>query len=296
MTGGSVPAVEELVEAWTEDGLRLDGVRYGPASADLAVVYTHGATSSVLRPTHVRIGRALAASGLTVFAGNNRGTGLATVFLTRAGTRVLKGSWFERVEDAKIDLAAWLDVAAAGGAKRIVLLGHSLGGAKVVLYASERHDDRLAGLVLASPAFHLVSGERPVDPAVVARARQAVDAGRPQELVDLGDFPLTFGKMSAATVLDYTTGRANPWSATSPRLRAIACPVLAFYGTNEPDVGGQAEFDRMRPLVSAPFSATLIAGADHMYVGHEEEAAGLIREWIHSLVSPILAKEAAPAD
>ena len=51
MTGGSVPAVEELVEAWTEDGLRLDGVRYGPASADLAVVYTHGATSSVLRPT-----------------------------------------------------------------------------------------------------------------------------------------------------------------------------------------------------------------------------------------------------
>ena len=112
MTGASVPAVEELVEAWTEDGLRLDGVRYGPASADLAVVYTHGATSSVLRPTHVRIGRALAASGLTVFAGNNRGTGLATVFLTRAGTRVLKGSWFERVEDAKIDLAAWLDVAA----------------------------------------------------------------------------------------------------------------------------------------------------------------------------------------
>ena len=288
--------MEELIETWTEDGLRLEGVRYGPASTDLAVVYTHGITSNVFRPTHVRIGRALAAGGLTVFAGNNRGNGLATVFLTRAGTRVLTGSWFERIEEAIVDIAAWIDVAAAGGAKRIVLLGHSLGGAKVVLYASERHDDRLAGLVLASPAFHLVSGERPVDPAVVARARQAVDAGRPGELIDLGDFPLTFGKLSAATVLDYTTGRANPWSAGSPRLAAIDRPVLAFYGTNEPDVGGQAELDRMRSLVSAPFSAKLIVGADHMYVGHEEETAGFIREWIHSLVSPRLAKEAAPAD
>src|SRR5712692_1425873 len=288
--------MEELLEAWTEDGLRLEGVRYGPAPNDLAVVYTHGFTASVFRPTHVRIGRALAASGITVFAGNNRGTGLATVFMTRAGTRVLKGSWFERIEDAIVDAAAWIDVAAAAGAKRIVLLGHSLGGAKVVLYASERRDERLAGLVLASPAFHLVSGERQTDPAIVARARQAVAAGHPQELVDLGDFPVTFGKLSAATLLDYSTGRANPWSATSPRLGAISCPVLAFYGTNEPDVGGQPELDRIRPLISTPLRTALIPGADHLYTGHEDEAAALVADWIRSTVVPSAVREAAPAD
>src|SRR3989442_5225576 len=151
--------MEELIEAWTEDGLRLEGVRYGPASTDLAVVYTHGITSNVFRPTHVRIGRALAAGGLTVFAGNNRRDRLPTVFLTRAGTRGVTGSWFERIEEAIVDIAAWIDVAAAGGAKRIVLLGHSLGGAKVVLYPSERHDDGPPGIGPPCPAFRLGSGE-----------------------------------------------------------------------------------------------------------------------------------------
>src|SRR3989442_11459777 len=145
---------EAMGRAATGAAVRRKGLGPGPASTDLAVVYTHGITSNVFRPTHVRIGRALAAGGLTVFAGNNRGNGLATVFLTRAGTRVLTGSWFERIEEAIVDIAAWIDVAAAGGAKRIVLLGHSLGGAKVGLYPSQRADDRLAGLVLPSPAFH----------------------------------------------------------------------------------------------------------------------------------------------
>jgi pimeloyl-ACP methyl ester carboxylesterase len=276
--------MEELLHTWTEDGLRLEGVRYGPSSSELAIVYTHGATSSFLRPTHVTIGRALARDGFTVIAGNNRGSGLATVFQTRSGERICVGTWFERLADGMVDIAAWIDLAAAAGAKRVVLLGHSLGAAKAVLYASERPDPRLAGLVLASPAFHLVSGERPVDPQVVERARRAVEAGRPAELVDLGDFPLIFGRMSAATVLDYATGRANVWGPTAPRLRAVGCPVLGFYGTSEPAIGGQAELERIAHLVRGSFTAMLITGADHMYIGHEEEAAAVVANWIRGAV------------
>jgi alpha-beta hydrolase superfamily lysophospholipase len=164
-----------------------------------------------------------------------------------------------------------------------------------VLYASERRDERLVGVVLASPAFHLVSGERQTDPAIVARARKAVAEGRPLELIDLGDFPLTFGKLSAATLLDYASGRANAWGPTAPRLRSIASPVLAFYGTNEPDVGGQPELDRIRPLISTQLRTALIPGADHLYTGHEDEAAALVADWIRSTVVPSPVREAAPA-
>jgi pimeloyl-ACP methyl ester carboxylesterase len=276
--------MEELVHTWTEDGLLLDGVRYGAASADLAVVYTHGITGSVFRPTHVLVGRALERAGYAVVAGNNRGTGVATSFLRRSGQRFLGGSWFERLEGAISDIASWMDVAAAGGARRIVLLGHSLGAAKVVMYASERRDPRLVGLVLASPAFRLASGQRRIADEILTRARRALDEGRPEELIELGDQGLTYGRMSAATLIDYVSGRASPWSETAPRLGAIDCPVLAFYGTAEPDIGGQAELDRIATLVPGSFTASLLPDADHLYVGREAAAAALVAAWIGSVV------------
>src|SRR5438552_2937630 len=111
--------IEELLHTYTEDGLLLEGVRY-PAGSDLAIVYTHGVTSTVFRQTHVRVGRELQRAGYTVVAGNNRGTALATPLLQRSGARVLGGSWFDRFEDAPKDIGAWVAVAVAGGAKRIV--------------------------------------------------------------------------------------------------------------------------------------------------------------------------------
>ncbi|HEV8534362.1 MAG TPA: alpha/beta hydrolase [Candidatus Limnocylindria bacterium] len=267
-------------------------MRYGPAANDLAIVYTHGITSSVFRPTHVGVGRALERDGCTVIAGNNRGTGLATVFPRRDGSRALAGSWFERLGDAAIDIAAWMDVAASGGASRLVLLGHSLGAAKAVLYASERRDQRLASLVLASPAFHLVS--RQVDPEAVAPAQAAVADGRPDALID-APHEVAFRRMSAATLIDYATGRANPWDEAAPRLSAISCPILAFYGTAEPEVGGQAELERIGKLVRGPFSTHLIDGANHMYVGHEDKVAAVVVNWLRAVVLPSLARESTPA-
>ena len=119
--------MEELLHTYTADGLLLEGVRHGPRPIDIAIVYTHGVTSSVFRKTHVLIGRSLSDAGWTVIAGNNRGAALAYPLLHRSGTRVLGGAWFERLEDAAIDIDAWIDAALAAGAKRIVLFGHSLG-------------------------------------------------------------------------------------------------------------------------------------------------------------------------
>jgi len=240
------------------------------------VVYTHGVTSTVFRQTHVRVGRELQRAGYTVVAGNNRGTALATPLLQRTGPRVLGGSWFDRLEDAPKDIRAWIAVAAAGGAKWIVLLGHSLGAIKAILYLSERRAP-LAGLVLASPPLRAFT--RPPDAETLARARRAVDQGRPQELIELAN-PLTFGRTSAATLLS-RAAVGDPASL----LRQVGVPVLGIYGTEEADTGGQEDLERMRQLVAGSFTGALIAGADHMYTGHESEAAGLVAGWIGSVVT-----------
>src|SRR5256712_2286083 len=266
---------EELIHTYTEDGLLLEGVRY-PARADLTIVYTHGLTSTVFRQTHVRVARGLQNAGYAVVAGNNRGAALATPLLQRSGARVLGGSWFDRFEDAAKDIGAWVAVAVAGGAKRIVVLGHSLGAVKALLYGSEPRDG-LAGLILASPPLRAF--DRPPDAEPLARARRAVDEGRPQELIELAN-PLTFGRTSATTLLS----RAAVGDLTS-RLRSVRLPVLAIYGSEETDIGSQDDLDRMRQLVAGSFTGALIAGADHMYTGHEAQAAEITAGWIGSTVT-----------
>lgn len=269
--------MEELLHTYTADGLMLEGVRHGSASSDLAVVYTHGLTSSVFRKGHVLIGRALAEAGCTVIAGNNRGSGLAYPLPQRSGPRVLGGSWFERLADAPKDLDAWIDVALGAGAKSIVLLGHSLGAIKAVVYASERADGRLAGLVLASPPLRAFAS--PAKSDLVAAATRAVAEGRPEELLDLGAPGLTFGRLSAATVL-----ARSDLGDVAPLVRSIGCPVLGIYGTEEPDVGGQNDLDHLVQIAPDRFTGALVAGADHLYTGREREAAGVISRWIESTV------------
>src|SRR2546427_7955051 len=203
--GGRGPrgvSIEELLHPYTEAGLLLEGVRY-PAGSDLAIVYTHGVTSTVFRQTHVRVGRELQRAGYTVVAGNNRGTALATPLLQRTGPRVLGGSWFDRFEDAPKDMRAWIAVAAAGGAKWIVLLGHSLGAIKAILYASERPAP-LAGLVLASPPLRAFS--RPPGAETLARGGRAGGEGRPPELIEVAR-PLAFGRTRAAARLSRAAAR-----------------------------------------------------------------------------------------
>src|SRR2546428_6401316 len=243
---------EELIHTYTEDGLLLEGVRY-PARADLTIVYTHGLASTVFRQPQVRVGRGLQSAGYPVVAGNNRGAALATPLLQRSGPRVLGGSWFERIEDAVTDIRAWMDVAAASGAKRIVLLGHSLGAIKAIRYAAETRDARLAGLVLASPPLRGFS--RPPDPALVARASRAVDEGRAQELIDLDAAGVAFGRLNAATVLSWASV-----GDIAPRLRSTDHPVLAIFGTEEADIGGAGGHRSVGGQVSRGLAPALVVG------------------------------------
>jgi pimeloyl-ACP methyl ester carboxylesterase len=210
-----------------------------------------------------------------VIAGNNRGAAFAYPLPHRSGTRVLGGAWFERLEDASLDIDAWIAVALAAGARRIVLLGHSLGAIKAILYASDHPERRLAGLVLASPPLRAFAAAP--DPAVVSAATAAVAEGKPQLLIDLPAPGLLFGCTSAATVLS-RSAVGDP----APRLRSIGCPILALYGTEEVEIGGQSDLDRLSGLAPHHFTGALVANANHLYADREREAASVVSGWIGS--------------
>ena len=277
------PSSEGLVYTASEDGIALTGIAIRPGDGPIrpvAIVWMHGNTGSFCDYPYVTLGRALARRGYCFVSGNSRGHDIgATLWQVATDRPIAGGSAWERLEESPHDLAAWVDLAMEGDARGVVLVGHSLGAVKVIRYQAERQDPRIAGVALASPDLH---GHWPGE--IVERARRLVTEGRATELL-----PPLMGahwyRLSAGNVVSRATVQAQTYTAdpAGPSIARLRLPLLALYGDR--DVGGEAELATIRAAArAARVTSHLIAGADHVYTGREEEAAALIAGWAESLL------------
>jgi alpha-beta hydrolase superfamily lysophospholipase len=161
-----------------------------------AVVIAHGAGEHSNRYRHVAA--RLVADGYAVYAIDHRGHGRSE------GSRAL----IDRIGNTVTDLDALVVLAAAQhpGAQ-IFLLAHSLGATIALSYAL-RHQKRLAGMILSGPlaalpatpaplriASRLLSALAPriplidIDPALISRDPEVVEAYRSDPLVHHGKLP-----------------------------------------------------------------------------------------------------------
>jgi len=66
----------------------------------------------------------------------------------------------------------------------------------------------------------------------------------------------------------------------------VQCPLLAFFGTRESDVGTEADLNVLKSSVARQprrpkVTTAIIADADHMYTGEEAQVAQVIATWIN---------------
>ncbi len=188
-------------------------------------------------------------------------------------------------EDAR-DIAAWIGFAEHLGYSRVALVGHSAGWASVGRYQADSKDQRVAGLVFASPAV----GPSAVadDPQLLAQAKKLVDEGAGDDLLRLPhrSFP---SFISAATHLDIITtpreytdffGTQTP----NPAITRVTCPILAFFGSKG-DIGGEKALNLLKSSVQRlshgprRVETTVIGNGDHEYVGEEAQVAQTIARW-----------------
>lgn len=177
---------------------------------------------------------------------------LGNVEAWRGDKRIRGGGYWGVASDQVRDIAAWVDFAEERGFKRVVLVGHSAGAAAVRIYAAEKQDPRVVGVVLASGGIYTGAA---VDSDQVAQATRLMAQGEGEALVrdPKRSFP---SYISAATLLDI----ANPPSAefndffgiqtttTNPPITRIHCPLLAFHGTRA-DVGGEKELQLLKSSI-----------------------------------------------
>jgi pimeloyl-ACP methyl ester carboxylesterase len=295
---------EELVYARAGDDIVNAGAFFIPpkeSTKPVAVVWVHGWGVNFYAPTYVRIGRALADLGYPCVTVNTRMHDIGTVAGYRDGKRLRGGGYWGVPSEAVRDIAAWIDFAGGRGFDRVILVGHSFGWSVVRAYQGERQDRRVVGVVLASGGVRAYTA--PADPDQRAEAtRQHAEAarlvaeGRGDDLLRLPNraFP---SFISAATFLDdaHTPAEYGDFfgeKTANPAVTRVRCPLLAFFGTRESEIGTQADLDLIKNCIqrlpSGPRSVdtVMIRGADHMYAGEEEQVARTIATWADAQVLP----------
>ena len=293
MSAGKFP--EQLVYARTDDDIVEAGITFAPpkdSAKPIAVIWIHGWGVNFYSPTYVAIGRALSERGYTTICANTRMHDLGNVEGFRGDKRIRGGGYWGIASDQVRDVAAWIDFAEARGFQKAILVGHSAGWAAVAQYQAEKHDPRVAGIVVASGSIHPATP--PTDPDQIAEATRMVAEGRPDDLVK--DPKRSFPSfISAGTLLDIV--KEPPefkefWGTLTetkdPGVSRIRCPLLAFFGTRG-DVGGEPELELLKSSARRQSSGpvrvdtVMIEGADHMYQGQEVQVAETIAKWADGL-------------
>ena len=280
----------ELSEFTTADHQTLHGLLYtpeGPPDAR-AVLLVHGVSGTFYQRPYPLLGEALAQRGFTTLVANNRGHD----WVTRAGDGAPRmGATYEIFEDCVHDIDAGLASLAERGFKQFVLVGHSLGAAKVVYYQGTRRRGDVAGVAACSAPMLFYSTRRLEQPDFderIARAQALVAEGKGEELfhAQAGAGP---GLFSARTYVN----KYGPEEGTDvrPLAAGLGCPLLAVAGSREhtPTFVPYA-----RELAErAGGTAEIVEDATHSYAGYEDQIGELIASWIRRTAAP--SADARPA-
>ena len=127
----------QLLSFKTSDKERLHGLLFTPREkqSELALLLVHGVAMNFYLPPLFNFGQELAQRGYHSFVINTRGHD----WISRAGNLTkFGGATYETFEDSAKDFDGALECLSAHGYKRFILVGHSLGCVKSLLYQGSR--------------------------------------------------------------------------------------------------------------------------------------------------------------
>jgi pimeloyl-ACP methyl ester carboxylesterase len=273
--------VTEICVFKTSDNERLHGALLtSPDSPpDVALVLIHGVAMNFYLPPLFLFAQQLAARGFHCFSMNTRGHD----WISRAGNLTrFGGAAFENLDDCFLDLDGALAFLGSRGYRQFVLIGHSLGAIKSIIYQGTRRRPDVDGIVACSTPKQFYSERIAREPKfreLIERAELMVAEGRGQELmsVPVGATP---GIFSARTHLDkYGKDDRNDCRQYA---KTLDCPLLAIIGDEEPKPFHEYA---QEIVANAGPDATYekIAGGNHFYHRRSRETVDLIHRWLAGL-------------
>lgn len=283
--------------AWTNDGLKLQGVHYEPKDNDLCVLVVHGMSGNIIENYFADVlGKTLAKNNVGCIYGHNRGYNHINDILKKDGKTTRQGTRYERFDDCVYDIDAWLSEVRKLGYKKIVLLGHSLGCNKTIRYFSKKKPKDVVGVILASPPDMVGLFEKPEyqpnHKELLEEARKNVKEGKPREQVS--GVIWDWYTLSSQTYLDLSE-RGGPADnlpvmrnpSEFQELAQIDVPILGVMGEKDDIAIKTLEEDldliEVKATGCPSFEKAFIKNGSHTYDGQESQFAQVVLDWVKKL-------------
>lgn len=276
----------EFVKFTTEDQLTLHGLLWVPMEKTTTVViHVPGMTGGFAGPLDLNaIAKSLIGKRYAFMAVNMRTAGL-------------HGMLFAKFEDYVKDIDAAVRFAKIRGFTDIVLVGHSLGGPRIIYYWTQMHEPSIRALVFSasikSPYLEAqlrwTLNERVEYETFLQKMRDRVAEGRGRDIFTypawFPKFPLT---LSAHTFVNIFGNPTESNASTVKFGQQVKIPVLVIHGTKDPialPANAEAIFESL--TASPQRDLKWIDGGDHFFTGVIEKYAETLTEWLLKNLPPI---------
>jgi pimeloyl-ACP methyl ester carboxylesterase len=272
----------QIVTFRTADNERLHGALLTPNEkpSDLALIFVHGVAMNFYLPPLFTFGQELAARGFHCFVINTRGHD----WICRAGNLAqFGGSAYETLEDCLPDLDGALEHLKRLGYHRFILIGHSLGAIKSIIYQGTRRRADVIGIVSCSAPRQFYSERAARQPGfreLIDKAEALIAEGKGQELLSIG-VGATPGIFTARTHVN-KYGRDDN-NDCRPYAKQLGCPLLALVGSEEP----KFFYEYAQEIVAGAGSngtCKLVEGANHFYNRHTPQMIEILHQWLGQVI------------
>lgn len=286
----------ELLQSITEDELILNCLYLEGDKDKPMTILVHGFTSDFYSHKFFHtIQEGLHENNLASCAIQNRGTGIRTEFIKkdREDGRWI-GSFYELLEEAHLDISAWIEKFKDLGYSKFILAGHSLGTYKVVryLFEGDNHSEIIALSLLApfdkNGYIKRLAGDKLAENLRIAN--QEVENGNGEAIIpkDFDDYPMSYQSYISwyqDTELNKIWDFYKNEKYNNPLLKNIQIPVQIIVGDEDPFFY-MPEFSTLESTKEIltenikDLEINILENCEHTYVGFEDQVAELLIKFI----------------
>lgn len=285
----------DLVRVKTKDKLFLRGLYIGGDKNKPAIVNIHGFQGDFFNQEFgIKIAEKLKENNFGFISMQNRGSGIeAEIYADNPEGVIFGGSDFELLEEAYLDIDAWIEFLLDQGYKEIILQGHSLGTMKVSRYLLEgKYADSVIKLILLAP-FDIMQlledATKGKWPEYLKIAEEKVKEGNGREIIP--EYFLDV-KMSYQTYVSHHTQNdfekifaVHDKTYSFPLLNKISIPVKIVVGDKDPffhpsnPENPQEAMDILLKNIKNS-EGLLVKGSAHIYDGYEDLVAEEVLKFV----------------
>lgn len=304
-----------LVHFLTTDNLLLPGLLYEPdKKTDKVIIYLHGNGSSSVfyKPEINEFAEIYNKHGYAFFPFNNRGAHFIKS-LTRIKNgieeKALYGMTYELIEECVADIDGAVSFLQSLGYTTFILVGHSSGANKAVVYNYRKPNNKISRFVLEAggddSGLHFARMGKDTFLNALSTSQKHISMGKGRKLAPkrlVGDLPISYQSLfdtinpdglyntfSYYSFLHKTPANPRPIPHTKElfvEVNALRTPTFVVYGSEDEYCYGRVEecmniFSK-NVKDNSYFSYSIIQGADHGFTNKEGELANTIVNWLAS--------------